>query len=198
MVKRSKGQVKELYESFALYYRKFSKLFLLNPLTTLCIYICTIWKSLQLAMLTFHHPQIHVFQKVKDDCSKWMKVSSIDRLMWHLVAHLCFDLVAWGGGLWPHLHPPPPQGPRKPTSLKYHIELAVVPWKHKIIKSVHIYMHNELKAFFCTVHIYMHNVLQVIWNKMVKRSKGYYNFFSTYELTLYKFFAHSKNPSFLE
>ena len=30
--------------------RKLSKLLLLNPLTALCIYICAIWKSLQLAM----------------------------------------------------------------------------------------------------------------------------------------------------
>ena len=41
-VKVVKGLSKELYESFALYYRKLSKLFLLNPLTALCIYICTI------------------------------------------------------------------------------------------------------------------------------------------------------------
>ena len=38
--------------------------------------------------------------------------------------------------------------PRKPISSKYHVEVVVVPWKHKIVKSVHIYMHNELKAFF--------------------------------------------------
>ena len=65
-----------------------------------------------------------------------------------------------------------PQGPRKPISLNYHIELAVVPWKHKIMKSVHIYMHNELKAFF-TLCIYICIMCwQVIWKKNGKAITG--------------------------
>ena len=76
------------------------------------------------------------------------------------------------GGLWPHLHPPQPQGSRKPISLKYHIELAVVPWKHKIMKSVHIYMHNELKAFFALCIYICIMCWQVIWKKNGKAVKG--------------------------
>ena len=87
---------------------------------------------------------------------------------------------------------PHPQGPRKPISLKYHMKLAVVPWKHKIMKSVHIYMHNELKAFV-TLSIYICIMCwQVIWNKMVKQSKGQvkelYESFALYHRKLSKLF----------
>ena len=67
---------------------------------------------------------------------------------------------------------PHPQGSRKPISLKYHIELAVVPWKHKIMKSVHIYMHNELKAFFALCIYICIMCWQVIWEKNGKAVKG--------------------------
>ena len=71
---------------------------------------------------------------------------------------------------------PHPQGPRKPISSKYHIEVAVVPWKHKIMKSVHIYMHNELKAcafLHCALCIYICIMCwQVIWKKIGKAVKG--------------------------
>ena len=67
---------------------------------------------------------------------------------------------------------PHPQGPREHISLKYHMELAVLPWKHKIMKSVHIYMHNELKAFFALCIYICIMCWQVIWKKMLKRSKG--------------------------
>ena len=67
---------------------------------------------------------------------------------------------------------PNPQGSRKPISLKYHIELAVVPWKHKIMKSVHIYMHNELKAFFALCIYICIMCWQVIWEKNGKAVKG--------------------------
>ena len=67
---------------------------------------------------------------------------------------------------------PHPQGSRKQISLKYHIELAVPPSKHKIMKGVHIYMHNELKAFF-TLCIYICIMCwHVIWKKNAKAAKG--------------------------
>ena len=67
---------------------------------------------------------------------------------------------------------PHPQGPRKPISLKYHIELAVPPWKHKIMKSVHIYLHNEVKAFFALCIYICIMRWQVIWKRDGKAVKG--------------------------
>ena len=47
--------------------------------------------------------------------------------------------------------------------------------KHKIMKSVHIYMHNELKAFF-TLWIYIYVCWQAIWKKNAKAVKGLTSF----------------------
>ena len=156
--------MKELYESFALYYRKLSKLFLLNPLTALCIYIYAQSEKAFNSQCKHSIVLRHVFFK------KWKMIAASERKS--------VISIDWCGIWLPSLFWPSfmgvgasdpiytlshPQGPRKPISSKYHIEVAVVPWKHKIMKSVHIYMHNELKAFFALC-IYIcimcwHNVL---------------------------------------
>ena len=165
--------MKELYESFALHYRKLSKLFLLNPLTTLCIYICTIWKKAFNSQCKHSIVLRHMFFK------KWKMIAASER---KLVVS-----INWCGIWLPSLFQPSfmgvgasdpiytlphPQGSRKPISLKYHIELAVVPWKHKIMKSVHIYMHNELKAFFALCIYICIMCWHISGKKMVKQSKG--------------------------
>ena len=134
---------------------------------------------------------------MKDDCSKWTKVSSIELTDVAFGCHLCSQPSFMGVGTSdPIYNLPHPQGPRKPISSKYHIELAVVPWKHKIMKSVHIYMHNKLKAFFalciyiCITSMKAFFALciyicimcwQVIWKKNGKAVKG------SSEGTLWKF-----------